>query len=89
MINRKASAEQKKKRVGVSVMTDDRDKPLIISVKTRVRMMITTSGNADNWGVRVDLSLGAKITFCFHRKFLNIQFSIPNFSLCLYKKIMS
>ena len=71
---------RRKKRVGVRIG---------IRVQTRVRIGLTTSGNTDNRGVRVDLSLGAKITLSFHRKFLNVQICIPNFSLCLYEEIMS
>ena len=45
--------------------------------KTRASVIqgikIITSGNTDNRGVRVDLSLGAKITLCFHGKLLKIQ----------------
>ena len=39
----------------------------------RQGIKIITSGNTDNRGVRVDLSLGAKITLCFHGKLLKIQ----------------
>ena len=49
------------------------------STKTRVRIRIITSGNTNNRGVRVNLSLGAKIALSFHGKFLNIQIFVPNF----------